>query len=167
MTGIQIAELIKVPERTVYSWLVWFDIPRRNGGVEHWSEEQKIYRREWNKAHPEINHMRGKRHSKQTRDKMSKSRQGPQNSNWRGGLTAKKRGLKRSPEYYQWRKMVLRRDNEICQKCHIPKSKQVHHIQPFKEFPSLRFDVSNGLTLCLGCHKNIHSQGGVPSNIRA
>lgn len=117
----------------------------------------------WQKVgHPKG--MLGKKHTKETKIKMSLKRKGKLNGNWKGGLTAIKRGLKRTPEYYQWRKAVLERDNKICQECGKLNSKLVHHIKSFKEFPKLRFDINNGITLCLDCHKKIHFGGGVSSN---
>jgi hypothetical protein len=32
-----------------------------------------------------------------------------------------------------------------------------HHVKPYNEHPELRWDVSNGLTVCHSCHWNIHS----------
>jgi hypothetical protein len=30
---------------------------------------------------------------------------------------------------------------------------ETHHIKSWRDFPELRFEVSNGKTLCLDCHK--------------
>lgn len=78
---------------------------------------------------------------------------GDKNPNWKGGITPEKhlpRGLFR---YRSWRKAVFERDNYTCQTCGSKENLNAHHIKPFKDFPELRFDVSNGLTLCVNCHK--------------
>ena len=31
-----------------------------------------------------------------------------------------------------------------------------HHIKAAKDFPELRYDVHNGICLCVECHKQIH-----------
>ena len=36
---------------------------------------------------------------------------------------------------------------------------QADHILPFANYPDLRFDVSNGRTLCVMCHKNTETYG--------
>jgi len=149
----QISELTGIPPRTVHSWLIKFEIPRRKGGVEHWSEEQREYRRRWNKEHPEINRMHGKRHSEETKNKMSEARRSKNNSNWKGGLTELVKGIRRSPEFYQWRKGVLKRDNKTCQDCGSKDKVNAHHIKPIIEYPELIFEISNGLTLCEDCHR--------------
>lgn len=56
-----------------------------------------------------------------------------------------------------WRKNIFERDDYTCQKCRI-KGKQLnaHHIKPWALFPDLRFEISNGITLCVTCHKEEH-----------
>ena len=64
-----------------------------------------------------------------------------------------------SPEMRKWRKAVLERDNYTCQICGASGPDvelHAHHIQPFKEYKELRFDVDNGETLCRDCHISIH-----------
>jgi len=61
--------------------------------------------------------------------------------------------------YRQWRKDVLKRDNNTCIWCGSKNRLEAHHIQKFSEFKHLRNEVSNGVTLCHRCHKAIHSKG--------
>lgn len=96
--------------------------------------------------------MLGKHHSEETKKKMSLARQGNGNANWKGGLTKLVRGIRRSPEYYQWRKAVLERDKYICQDCKTTGEVDAHHIQSILDKPKLVFDIGNGLTLCEDCH---------------
>lgn len=63
-----------------------------------------------------------------------------------------------SPEYIKWRDTVLKRDKYKCQCCGFNQNLQAHHIENFADNPSLRVDVSNGITLCEGCH-SIQSMG--------
>lgn len=58
-----------------------------------------------------------------------------------------------------WRKLVLARDNYICQLCFdekVCKRINAHHIKSKEEFPELMYDVNNGQTLCNSCHTAIH-----------
>lgn len=56
-----------------------------------------------------------------------------------------------------WRKQVLERDNYTCQICGGKGcGLNVHHIKCFSLYPELRFDVSNGITLCRKCHIELH-----------
>jgi hypothetical protein len=106
---------------------------------------------EWHQTHQ--NPRKGKNHSDETKKRMSQCRQGNKNSNWRGGLTAIIKGIRRSPEYYQWRKSVLERDGDICRDCGSTSKLDAHHIKSIWEYPKLIFDMNNGLTLCQNCHK--------------
>lgn len=61
------------------------------------------------------------------------------------------------PVYKRFRLEVLKRDNFKCQMCNT-KSKSglhVHHIKQWSKASSLRYDISNGITLCIYCHKAI------------
>jgi 5-methylcytosine-specific restriction endonuclease McrA len=58
----------------------------------------------------------------------------------------------------QWRKAVKERDNYTCQICGATDKMTVaHHKQPFALFPELRYETSNGITLCYNCHYKLHS----------
>lgn len=83
---------------------------------------------------------------------------GPNHYNFKG-VYETNRKLRQSPMYRKWKKEVLNRDNYQCQLCGSEKQLHAHHIKPFSIFPDLRFDVSNGLTLCSTCHLNTHKNG--------
>jgi predicted restriction endonuclease len=61
------------------------------------------------------------------------------------------------PNYKEWRKQVYKRDNHKCQwpGCNSNKKLNAHHIKTWSEFPSLRFIIDNGITLCYKHHKMI------------
>ena len=63
------------------------------------------------------------------------------------------RCIRYSAEADKWRRLIFQRDNYTCQKCgkrgiYL----EAHHLKPFAYFPSLRFKLSNGQTLCRSCH---------------
>jgi hypothetical protein len=105
-----------------------------------------------NHPHPNIGKS-GRKLSNETKRKMSMARRGNKNANWRGGLTEVVKGIRRSPEFYQWRKEVLGRDNHICRDCGLKENVNAHHLKSLIDYPELVFEVSNGLTLCEDCHK--------------
>lgn len=62
-------------------------------------------------------------------------------------------------EYAQWRKKVFVRDNFTCQKCGTEDAEfHAHHIKPWADYPELRYEVNNGLTVCKECHETIHGK---------
>lgn len=66
---------------------------------------------------------------------------------------------RKSGEYSEWRRMVYKRDNWTCQKCGKRGNGaylNAHHIIPFSVDKSLRFEITNGVTLCKKCHIKEH-----------
>lgn len=62
-----------------------------------------------------------------------------------------------SIEYSKWRTDVFIRDKFTCQHCHqIGGELNAHHIKPFSKFIDLRYEITNGLTLCKACHLKVH-----------
>lgn len=61
-----------------------------------------------------------------------------------------KQGERRTSAYFYWRKQVWLRDNFKC-KIANPNCKgriEAHHILGWTDYPELRYEISNGITLC-------------------
>ena len=83
---------------------------------------------------------------------------GELNPNWRGGITKEYQKIRNSEGYNQWRLQVFNRDGFKCVSCGKPgKGIHAHHIKSFSEYPKLRLDVNNGITLCKKCHSKLHN----------
>lgn len=103
--------------------------------------------------------MLGKCHSESNKKKWSRMKKGEKSHLWRGGITKNNDLIRHSLTYKLWRKKVFIRDNYTCIWCGVRSQKGVgvilnaDHIKPFAYYPKLRFDVNNGRTLCVPCHK--------------
>jgi 5-methylcytosine-specific restriction endonuclease McrA len=64
------------------------------------------------------------------------------------------------PAYAKWRKDILKRDKYKCMmpNCKNRSKLQVHHIKTWANASSLRYELSNGITLCSECHKSIRGK---------
>jgi predicted restriction endonuclease len=64
------------------------------------------------------------------------------------------------PLYKKWRLEVYKRDNFQCQwpNCASKKKLNAHHIYKWSEFPGLRFEANNGISLCKTHHDMIKNQ---------
>lgn len=91
---------------------------------------------------------------------LRKAHSGSRNVNWKGGVTPHNVMLRHSIEYKAWRKKVFERDGYTCQSCGA-RGVKIHadHIMPFAYFPELRFEINNGRTLCVPCHKDTDTYG--------
>lgn len=64
------------------------------------------------------------------------------------------------PAYSKWRKDVFKRDKYRCMmpNCKNKTKLQAHHIKTWANASSLRYETSNGITLCSECHKSIRGK---------
>lgn len=97
----------------------------------------------------------------EVKDKIRIAMSGKNGPGWKGGLTKKNSLIRNSAKYKEWRKCVLKRDSYTCQLCGIVGGQlNVDHIKSFAYYPELRFDLDNGRTLCVPCHKNTPNFAG-------
>ena len=63
-------------------------------------------------------------------------------------------------EMSDWRKKVFERDDYTCKECGVKGGKlQADHILPYSLFEEYRWDLDNGRTLCVDCHKKTDTYG--------
>ena len=117
--------------------------------------------------------MKGKKHTESAKRKISLCHKGKRPHNygkpnltgrgenchlWKGGVTEINAKVRTSIEYRNWRRKVFKRDNYTCQECKKRGGNIfAHHKKDFALYQNLRFKVSNGITLCLLCHKKTDS----------
>lgn len=88
--------------------------------------------------------------SKECRDMYSHIMRGETHWNYTGENNKAQRNWS---EYRDWHKSVLCRDGYKCYVCgKIGGRLQAHHVKSFAKYPELRFDISNGVTVCRECH---------------
>lgn len=102
---------------------------------------------------------KGKKRSIATRLKISISRRGNKSNLWKGGITPKNDRNRFSFANKLWREAVLKRDNNTCTWCGSKENLTTDHIKPWGAYPKLRFDISNGRTLCFPCHYKTETWG--------
>ena len=106
-------------------------------------------------------------HSLEHRRKISKANSGPTNHRYIDGKS-KERAAQRIKEmdgvaYREWRKQVFERDGYKCQHCpQVGGKLHADHIKPWSTHPELRYDVKNGRTLCVSCHRKTPTWGSRP-----
>lgn len=95
---------------------------------------------------------------------------GSNNPAWKDNKTDEERINGRAyPEYNNFIKRVLARDNYTCQCCGDKNNKhdiEVHHLDGYDWCFDKRTDDTNGITLCSSCHSNFHSIYGYGGNTK-
>lgn len=83
---------------------------------------------------------------------------GKQNPNWNGGHSPERQSMYARSMWKEIKKLVLKRDSYQCVQCTQTTKLIVHHILHWSRYPKYRFTESNLMTLCVECHKKIHSK---------
>lgn len=79
--------------------------------------------------------------------------------NYKGG--PKKTRHQADPYHRDWRKLVFERDNYTCVFCGQRGGiLNADHILPYSLFLDRRYDLDNGRTLCVPCHRTTDTYGG-------
>jgi hypothetical protein len=77
---------------------------------------------------------------------------------WRGGITRKTQQGRGSKKYVAWQQAVLIRDNKTCVWCRATDKLEADHIKRWAYYPELRYELSNGRTLCQTCHNKTRNK---------
>lgn len=86
--------------------------------------------------------------SKKCADKNGIRYKGEENVLWKGGTKERDKTKQKS-----WSKQVLERDNFTCQECGIRGGDlHAHHIEDYISHEDKRWDINNGICLCVKCH---------------
>jgi predicted HNH restriction endonuclease len=85
---------------------------------------------------------------------------GNRNPHWKDGTGYERAGRKHEERVNQWRRRVFATDPYNCQWCGYkqgkPNSLNAHHIKSWSKYSDERFNVDNGITLCVKCHRELH-----------
>lgn len=65
--------------------------------------------------------------------------------------------MKKLRTLIEWSAAVKARDCK-CVECNATTALVAHHIKPKSQYPELKFDLENGVTLCVDCHKDHHKK---------
>jgi len=121
--------------------------------------------------------LKGKARPQWVIDKIIKSQPiGSKHHNWKGGITPLRERIWHRKEYVLWRNHIFQRDNFICVLCkkrsgtlnadHFPmtfsdilKDFKIKTVQDARMCQKL-WDINNGRTLCLSCHRKTETWGG-------
>jgi 5-methylcytosine-specific restriction endonuclease McrA len=57
-----------------------------------------------------------------------------------------------------WANKIKERDKNICQRCGITQSRMIAHHIISKHVKESIFDLCNGITLCMMCHRRFHNR---------
>jgi len=129
-------------------------------GLIPWNKGTKGIMKAWNKGKPYFQ-LRGIPRPIEVRERISEAQKGERAHNWKNGATQENKRIRMGLDFRLWREKIFARDNWICQECGVKGGElHPHHIKEFSNYPELRFDINNGVTLCQECHKLTNNYKG-------
>jgi hypothetical protein len=109
----------------------------------------------------------GKKISEGKRGKPNLGNRGEKSYMWKGGISPERDKIRHSLKYRKWSWSVMKRDSFKCNKSgEIGGKLVVHHILNFSDYPELRFEMDNGITLSKVAHEEFHKIYGKKNNTR-
>ena len=83
---------------------------------------------------------------------------GEDHPGWKGGIGSKKHEHKRMhTKAKEWREAVFSTDGYRCAVCGSCEPRiHAHHILEWSKYPGRRYDLDNGVTLCVRHHQELH-----------
>lgn len=122
--------------------------------AEHFGVERGIIGR--------ILHERGApiKHITEVRETLT----GPDHHSWRHDISDEEREQRRDAnKQAEWRDKVYARDGFACRRCGDDRGGNLnaHHIEGHSYAKEIRWEVSNGVTLCADCHRAFHRRYGL------
>jgi len=101
----------------------------------------------------------------EARKTSSKTPRGEKHPNWKGDK-CKAKQERNDPKYHYWSRSVKNRDSWKCRISNKDCFGKViaHHILSWSDFPELRYNINNGITLCQFHHprKRVEEQKLIP-----
>jgi len=96
--------------------------------------------------------LKGRKQPKEVVQKRVSKIMGENHPKWirdREKLISNQKG-RRSHEHRKWSNSVKKRDNYCCKikNCDCFGKLEAHHILSYSQYPELRYDINNGITLC-------------------
>ncbi len=146
----------------------WAEHSARMKGRTPWNKGKKLsdeHKRKLSESHKGMQNSPATQFKKGVapfnKGKSWDSRKGEKHHWWKGGISefsrTERMNLMGTIEYKNWRNAVFIKDDYTCRICKVKGGTlQADHINSWKDFPKLRFDVENGQTLCVKCHKLKH-----------
>lgn len=96
---------------------------------------------------------------------VKKNGTGKNHPSWNMDVPESFRLLKRRGyENDVWKLAVKNKYENKCSICKDSKNIQAHHLMSFHKYPSLRYEVGNGVCLCKNCHIKFHKYYGYKNN---
>jgi len=133
----------------------------------HWKHTEEA-KRKISIANKGIKHTLGYKHSEEHIRRFILANSGPKHWRWIKDRTKLAKKQERNDMAYQeWRKNIWARDGFKCRIANLDCSGRIiaHHILAWRDYPELRYETNNGITLCHAHHplKRVEEKRLVPN----